>query len=123
MLIIDSLKNQQRNESGYQQKIKDLRVVVMKQVGHRCLLDAPEEFNRYLLEFATRWCGSDRVIDCIHSLNRFMLRYLSPLSGRTVATLPYSPDILNATSMLAPALMPTSRPYSFESLLAVCIAS
>jgi len=44
VLIINGEKDRifRRGEQLARQKIKDLRVVVMKKVGHRCLLDAPE---------------------------------------------------------------------------------
>jgi len=54
VLIINGEKDRifRRGEQLARQTIKDLRVVVIKQVGHACPLDAPEEFDRYLLEFA-----------------------------------------------------------------------
>ena len=54
VLIINGEKDRifRRGERLYRDKIKNSRVVVISKAGHRCLLDAPEEFNRHLLEFA-----------------------------------------------------------------------
>ena len=54
VLVINGEKDRifRRGERLYREKIKNLRVVVIKNAGHRCLLDSPEEFNWHLLEFA-----------------------------------------------------------------------
>jgi len=41
-----------KGEGLYRDKLRNSKVVVIKQAGHMCNLDAPEEFNRYLIEFA-----------------------------------------------------------------------
>jgi len=54
VLIINGEKDHifRRGERLYRKSIRNSRIVVIKNAGHMCNLDAPEEFNKHLREFA-----------------------------------------------------------------------
>ena len=59
VLIVNGEKDRifRKGERLYQDNIINSEVVTIKHAGHMCSLDVPEEFNRYLVEFADslRW--------------------------------------------------------------------
>lgn len=59
VLLVNGEKDRifRKGERLYQDNIINSKVVTIRRAGHMCSLDVPEEFNRYLVEFADslRW--------------------------------------------------------------------